>query len=356
MPPERVVEVRPRTVANVAGVLLGIAAALWLLFLARHVIVWMLVALFLALALNPAVEWFEGRFRVGRGVAVGIVFALAVLALTGLAIGFVPTLVDQVDSFIRAVPGYVHDLTHGRGSLGFLERKYHVVERAQRAFSGGGSGLVTGAGTLLSVTKGIVTAVVGVVTVFFLTLFMLLQGPGLVEQGYEMLPARTRPHWRRVGGAIYRVVGGYVSGNLFISVIAGAATVVVLLILDIPFALALGLLVAILDLIPLAGATLAAIVVTLVALTQSTLDAVIVVVFFIVYQQAENHILQPLVYGRTVRLSPLVALIAVLIGAEVAGVLGALGAIPIAGTIRVLVDDWRARRHADGAQGEGVPA
>jgi predicted PurR-regulated permease PerM len=339
MAPERVVQVRARTVALVAGVLVGVAAALWLVYTARHVIVWILVALFLALALNPAVEWVQGRGVHSRGAAVAIVYTTVVTVLAALVAAFAPTVVHQVDSFIKAVPGYIQDLTHGRGSLGFLERDYHVVERARQAFEHGGGGLTSGVGTALDVTRGIVTAVVGIVTVFFLTLFMLLQGPAVLEQVYALMPPAAVPRWRRRAEAIYHVVGGYVSGNLFISVVAGTATVIVLLILSIPFALALGLLVAILDLIPLAGATLAAIVVTLVALTHSTLSAIVVLVFFIVYQQFENHVLQPLVYGRTVQLSPLMALIAVLIGAEVAGVLGALGAIPIAGALRVLLED-----------------
>jgi predicted PurR-regulated permease PerM len=147
-----------------------------------------------------------------------------------------------------------------------------------------------------------------------------------------------------MAGEIAKTIGGYITGNLLISVIAGFFTTIVLLIVGVPFALALGLLVAILDLIPLAGATLGAIVVTLVALTKSLTAALIVLVWFIVYQQLENHLLQPIVYGRTVKLSPLAILVAVLVGAEVAGVLGALAAIPVAGTIQIVISDWLQHR------------
>jgi predicted PurR-regulated permease PerM len=143
---------------------------------------------------------------------------------------------------------------------------------------------------------------------------------------------------------IARTIGGYVTGNLLISLIAGFFTTIVLLAVGVPFALALGLLVAILDLIPLAGATLGAIIVTLVALTHSVTAALIVLAYFVVYQQLENHLLQPIVYGRTVQLSPLAILVSVLIGAEVAGVIGALGAIPVAGTIQILLSDWLQHR------------
>jgi predicted PurR-regulated permease PerM len=148
-----------------------------------------------------------------------------------------------------------------------------------------------------------------------------------------------------VGQDIYRTVGGYVTGNLAISLIAGTLTTFVLLLTGVPFAVALGLLVAILDLIPLAGATIAAIIIGTVAFLHSVVAGIVVVVFFILYQQVENHLLQPLVYGRTVQLSPLVVLVAVLVGAEIAGVLGALAAIPVAGGIQVILMDYlRARR------------
>jgi predicted PurR-regulated permease PerM len=135
-----------------------------------------------------------------------------------------------------------------------------------------------------------------------------------------------------------------VTGNLLISVVAGISSTLVLLVLGVPYAVALGLLVAILDLIPLAGATIAAIIVCTVGFIHSIVAGIILIVFFILYQQLENHVLQPIVYSRTVKLSPLVILIAVLIGAELAGVLGALAAIPVAGTIQVLLFGWLEHR------------
>jgi predicted PurR-regulated permease PerM len=182
------------------------------------------------------------------------------------------------------------------------------------------------------------------VTIVFMTLFMLLEGPVWVERFYLMLPEKSRDHWRDVGNQIYRTVGGYVTGNLLISVIAGISSTLVLLVLGVPYAVALGLLVAILDLIPLAGATIAAIIVAAVGFIHSLVAGVVLIIFFIVYQQLENHLLQPIVYSRTVRLSPLVILISILIGAELAGVLGALAAIPVAGTIQVLLVAWLQQR------------
>src|SRR5262249_12098468 len=154
----------------------------------------------------------------------------------------------------------------------------------------------------------------------------------------------AQPRWRKVGHDVYRTVGGYVTGNLAISLIAGISITVVLLILGVPYAVALGLLVAILDLIPLAGATIAGIIVVGISFLHSVPAGIIVAVFFIVYQQLENHFLQPVIYGRTVQLSPLVVLVAVLVGAELAGILGALAAIPVAGSFQVVVRDLLAHR------------
>ena len=196
----------------------------------------------------------------------------------------------------------------------------------------------------MSVTKGVITAIAATVTIAFMTFFMLLEGPAWVDRFLGLVPPESRERWRRIGHDIYRTVGGYVTGNLFISLIAGIASTIVLRATGVPFAVALGLIVAILDLIPLAGATLAAIIVGLVAFLHSIVAGIVVVVFFIVYQQIENHLLQPVVYGRTVQLSPLAVLISVLIGAELAGVLGALAAIPVAGTIQVLLVDWDRHR------------
>ena len=342
---ERLVAFRVRTVVVVLAIILAGVVLVQMVEAARGVLVWIFVAVFLAVALNPAVEWVQSRGIARRGIAVAIVFVTTILAIAALGATIIPTIVTQVNDFVDAVPGYVEDLTAGRGRLGFLEREYQITDRVREAISNGGASRVLGiSGTALAVTKGIVTAIVATLTIAFLTLFMLLEGPAWVERFFGLLSEEKQPRWRKVGGDIYKTIGGYVSGNLTISLIAGVVSTGVLLGVGVPYAVALGLLVAILDLIPLAGATIAAIIVSTVAFLDSTTSGLIVVVFFIVYQQLENHVLQPVVYGRTVQLSPLAVLIAVLIGAELAGVIGALAAIPVAGTIQVILVDWLAHR------------
>jgi predicted PurR-regulated permease PerM len=347
---ERIVRIRPTTVLAVLGLAFGFLLLLYIIWISRQVLTWIIVAIFLTLALNPAVEAFERRgLRRGFATAVTSLLALGVMVAAGWL--FIPTLVDEATGFADELPDYVNDVSEGRGPLGELVERYEIDERVRDAVQGGGASSVLGlSDTALAVTQSVITFIVAVVTIAFMTFFMLMEGPRWMERFYGLLPERSRETWRGIGRDIYRTVGGYVTGNLLISVIAGVSSTIVLLILDVPYAVALGLLVAILDLIPLAGATLAAIILTAVAFLTSIPAGIIVLAFMIVYQQIENHVLQPLVYSRTVQLSPLAILISVLIGAKIAGILGALAAIPVAGTIQVLLLAWLRSRRERGSR------
>jgi predicted PurR-regulated permease PerM len=343
---ERVVSFRVRTVLALFALAIAVWTVLHLVSVARHVLVWIVISLFLALAINPLVEWLQRRGLHRRGVATTVAFLLVLLGVAAVGALFIPTLVDNVNKFVDALPGYIDDLTKGKGRFGFLETKYHVVEKVREQIHNGGAKRLLGlSGAAVSVTKGVVNIVIGTVTIMFLTFFMLLEGPVWIERLYGLISPESQPRWRSVGHDIYRQIGGYVTGNLVISLIAGTLTTLVLLVMGVPYAVALGLIVALLDLIPLAGATIAAIIIAAVAFLHTILAGIVVVIFFVIYQQVENHVLQPVVYHRTVALSPLAILIAVLVGAEVAGVLGALAAIPVAGAIQVLIVDFlRVRR------------
>ena len=235
----RLVYFRPRTVLVVLAVVLGAALVLRVLWVTRDVLIWAAIALFLAMALNPAVDWLQARGIRRRGLAVGIVFVGAVLGIVAIGALFVPTLVREVNDFAQAVPDYVDDLTKGRGRLGFLERDYQIVEKVREAIEKSGAAGVLGlSSTAVAVTKSVVSAVVAVLTIAFLTLFMLIEGPSWVERVYALLPEESQPRWRRVGHEIYRTVGGYVTGNLAISFVAGVASTTVLLVLGVPYAVA----------------------------------------------------------------------------------------------------------------------
>ena len=345
MTPERVVDFRTRTVLRVLLIVLCVAITLEVVWIARHVLAWVVIALFLALALNPLVNWIERRSGLGRGPAIAVAYLIVVVAIAGVGASFLPRLIDEVNGFVQALPNYVHDLTHGRGRLGFLETKYHVVEKIREQVQHGGAKKLLGlSGAALSVTKSVISLIAATVTIVFLTFFMLLEGGAWMERIYSLFSDGSQARVRRIGDDIYKTVGGYVTGNILISVIAGTSATIVLLIMGVPYAVALGLLVAVLDLIPLAGATVAGVAVSAVAFLHSIPAGVVFVIFVIVYQQLENHFLQPVIYGRTVQLSALAVLVSVLVGAELAGILGALAAIPVAGALQVLIRDQLAYR------------
>ena len=358
MSADRVVDFRPRTILRVLLITVALAVALEVVWVARHVIAWILIALFLALALDPLVGWIQQRGRIARGPAIGVAYLIVLAVIVGVGASFIPKLVDEVNGFVDALPNYAHDLTHGRGRLGFLETRYHVVEKVRQSVQSGGARKVLGlSGAALSITKSVITIIAATVTIVFLTFFMLLEGRAWVDRFYGLFPERSQARMRAVGHDIYRTVGGYVTGNILISLIAGASITIVLLVMGVPYAVALGLLVAVLDLIPLAGATVAGVIVAVVAFLHSIPAGIVAVTFFVVYQQIENHFLQPVIYGRTVQLSPLVVLVSVLVGAELAGILGALAAIPVAGSIQVIVRDQLAHRRGQviEAPGTAVP-
>jgi predicted PurR-regulated permease PerM len=347
---ERIVRIRPRTILSVLGITFGFLLLLYVTWLSRQVLTWIIVAIFLTLALNPAVEAFERR-GLRRGLAAAITSLLVLGVMVGAGWLFIPTLVEEATGFADELPDYVRDVSEGRGPLGELAERYEIEQRVREAIEGGDASSVLGlSDTALAITESVITFIVAGVTIAFLTFFMLLEGRRWMERFYGLLPEGSQEKWRGIGSEIYRTVGGYVTGNLLISVIAGVSSTIVLLILDVPYAVALGLLVAILDLIPLAGATLAAIILTAVAFLTSIPAGIIVLAFMIVYQQIENHVLQPLVYSRTVQLSPLAILVSVLIGAKIAGILGALAAIPVAGTIQVLLLAWLRGRRERGSR------
>jgi predicted PurR-regulated permease PerM len=353
---ERLVEVRAATVFRILALIIAVAIVLEVLWISRHVISWILISVFLALALDPLVSWFERHGVARRSAAVGLTYVLVTIAIVGIGATFVPKLVDEVNGFVEATPGYVEDLTEGEGRLGFLQREYRIVDRVREQVEEGGASRLLGlSGTAVAITKSVLTLIVATVTVIFLTFFLLLEGRGWVERIYTLLPERSQPRWRRVGGEISKTVGGYVTGNLLLSLIAGTSMTILLLVMGVPYAVALGLLVAILDLIPLAGATIAGIIVVTVSFLHSVPAGIVVAIFVIGYQQLENHVLQPVIYGRTVQLSPLIVLVSILIGAELAGILGALAAIPVAGTLQVLIRDYLSTRREREAEAARAP-
>ena len=342
-PQERVLVLRPRTVLVVLGVALAVVALVGLVFLAQQGLTLILVALFLALALNPAVEFFQRR-GMGRGLAVATVSILVVVFFGLLAAVFIPPLVTQITHFVQALPGIVQDLTKGRGPLGFLERKYHVVEQVTKL-----TNKVSGPGVAapaLGVAVGVATTIGGIFIIAFLTLFMLLEGPDWRARITDVIADRHRASAERIGAGVYKSVSGFVTGNLLASLLAGIVATIILLAVGVPYAFPLGLFTAIIEVIPYIGPAVVTLLLGLVALTVSPLAAAIVFGSMAVYHLVEGHTVRPLIYGRALNLSALAVLIAIILGTEIAGILGALAAIPVAGSIQVILNEILEQRGA----------
>lgn len=336
---------RPRTVVMVLAITLGALFLLSLGYLAWPALTWILIAAFLAMALNPVVEFFERR-GLPRGIAAVTTFFTALIVIGGLAFLVVPPLVDEIVQFVEALPGIIRDAENGRGPLGFLERRFGLVDRLESSLAEGGVGGVLGFTTpAIGVAKTIATTAFSIVAIVFLTFFMLLDGRRWVAGFLDFVPDPSRARWERIFVGIYRTVGGYFTGNLLVCVLAGTVAGIVMAAVGVPYAIPLAVLAGLLNLLPMIGAPITAVVLVLVTFfSQGVVAGIIVLAVYLVYQQFENHVIQPLIYGRAVNLSPLAILVTVLVGAELGGILGAIAAIPVGGSIAVIVTEllrWR---------------
>ncbi|WP_433304873.1 AI-2E family transporter [Actinoplanes sp. CA-030573] len=330
----------------VIGLVLATLLVLYLMRVTSQVLTWILIAGFFAVALHPAVNWVQRRVAFGkRWLATLLVFLVAVVALGGLATLFIVPLIREGANVVHDFPKIIEDARAGRGPVGGLIERYHLLEYAQRnadKFRQYASGL--GAPTLM-LLRGAATSVAGLVTIIVLAYLMVLEAPKIVQGFLALFDDRRAERISRVGHDCAKTITGYITGNLLISIICGSLTFAVLAVLGVPYAGLIALFVGIADLIPLAGATIGAVVATLAAFVQSTTAGIVVIVFFVLYQQLENHLLQPLIFARTVKVNPLTVLIAILIAVELAGILGALLAIPVAGILQIIARDiWDTRR------------
>ncbi|GGO99848.1 AI-2E family transporter [Wenjunlia tyrosinilytica] len=336
-----------RTILATIGLVLATYVALQLVVQTRRVLVWTLVAVFFAVALYPLVDLLERRVpRCRRTVATLVVFLLVAVLVLGLVTLFITPVAREGAHLAGRLPRLINDARAGHGPVGHLLRRAHVLEYVQRN-EGRIRHFASGLGTpLLGYVRTAATTVAGIVTIFVLAYLMVLEGPRIVRGTMALVEESHAERIRRVGSACAKSITGYLSGNLLISVICGLLTYAVLLVTGVPFAGVIALFVAVADLIPLVGATLGAIVAGLAGFVHSVTAGIVVVAFFIAYQQVENHLLQPVIMSRTVKLNPLTVLLAVLFAADIAGILGALLAIPVAGMVKVvLADIWEHREH-----------
>ncbi|GAC1611723.1 MAG: hypothetical protein NVS3B26_27410 [Mycobacteriales bacterium] len=303
----------------------------------RSVLLLILISAFLAIGLNPAVEALERR-GLRRGGAVTIVLVAVVLFFVGFGFAVVPPIVTQGSQFLHQAPSYVTQLQHNH-RIASWDAKYHFLPQL-RAYVDKPERLGTAVfGGVLGAGKVVLGAFLAALTVLTLTLYLMANLPDIKAGVYRMVPRSRRARVGLLADETLERVGGYVGGNLIISAIAGTLTFVVLLILSVPYPLALSLLVAVTDLIPVVGATIGAIAVTGMGLFVSLRTGLIAAGYYVAYQQFENYVLYPRIMKRSVDVSPVATVIAVLVGGSLLGVLGALLAIPVAAAVQLVLQE-----------------
>ena len=321
---------------------LALVVMLAILWKLRALVAWTLVALFLTLAAHPAMSWMT-RHGVKRGWAVLFIF-VAVLGLTATLVStLIPIVLEQGRALATRAPDLLDNLKE-TALVQWADRHFQLADRVQRALRAGGA---DSTGPALAVAGSILHGIVGVITIVTLTLFMLLFGDEVFEKALVWVVPKRRAHWRGLAHRMRKVVGGYVLGTFLVASVGGVVMGLTTLFLGVPYFVALGLVMVVLGLIPYVGSVLGAIFVVGITFASAGLQAGLVALgVYLVYQQVENELLQPLVQRRTIRMNPLLISLVLLAGTMLAGIVGALLALPVAGALQVLLQDVQARREA----------
>ncbi len=311
---------------------------------ASHALTLIFTAIFLSLALNAPVHWIAerlpGKRKGSRTAATAISFLAVILLLSAFLVSIVPPLVRQTGNFIQTVPGLSQDVRSQDNELGRFVAKYNLQDDIDK-FSKQLSDRLgnVGSGAISSVQK-LSSSVFSVLTVLVLTFMMLIEGPRWRRFFRDLVPDRHHARTDRLSHDMYRVIKGYVNGQVVLAALAATLILPALLLLNVPYPIALAVVVFICGLIPLVGHTIGAIIVSLVALFHSPWSAVLILSYYILYQQIENYIIQPRIQANSTNMSPLLVFSAVIIGVSFGGLLGGLVAIPLAGCIRILLLDY----------------
>jgi predicted PurR-regulated permease PerM len=307
---------------------------------ARGVLILIGLAFFIAAGLDPVVVWLT-RHGMKRWAAVLVVIFALFAFVGGFIAAAIPPVASQTSALISELPKYAHQLQDHSSTLGRLNDKYHLQQRLSSLLSTKGSALVGG---VIGVGQIVISTVSSVVLVGVMTIYFLAGMPQSKLFLYHLVPKSRRTRTVLIGDAIFTKVGGYVLGNVITSFIAGAGTFVWMLAWGIPYPALLGLLIFLLDLIPIIGSTVGGAIVTLVALTVSIPVAIATLVFYCAYRLAEDYLLVPRIIGHTVKVPALAGMVAIVLGGVVMGIIGALIALPVAAAIQLILEEVTFRR------------
>jgi predicted PurR-regulated permease PerM len=338
----RAADISPRVILRIVLVVVGVVITLYVLYLLRKPLSWIVIATFLAVAMSGPVNLLARRMR--RGLAIFISYLGLLMVPVLLAAILIPPIVNGVNDLARKAPDYAaqaSDYVQKNKRLRKLENDYGVITKLEDEAKKLPSKAGTAAGTLTDIGVGVVNSIFAGVTILILSIFMVANGRQWVHRAIELRPPEQAERLERAVDGIATAVGNYVGGAIAQATVAGITAFIVMKILGIPFAGPLAVLVGVADLIPLVGATIAAVLVGIVTLfADFPIDTIVWVIWAIVYQQLENTVIQPQIQRRAVDLNPFVVLVSVLFGSTLFGVGGALLAIPLAAALQIAVVEW----------------
>jgi predicted PurR-regulated permease PerM len=345
----------PRSILRIVAVVVASAVALYLVYLLRKPLEWIVLASFIAIVAAAPVNVLNRRMR--RGFAIALVYGGIILVPIGILAILIPPFVSAVVDLGGHLPGYVQDLErtlNENHQLRDLNRKFDLTTKLQEQSQKLAGQLPTAAGGVADVGASLVSSLFALFTVMVLSIFMVARGRSWVDAAINTRPAHHRDSLRRAVDHIASAVASYVGGALIQATIAGVSAFIMLEILGISAPLALAVVVAVLDLVPLIGATLGAAVVLVVTLfADFPIDPIVWTIFAIAYQQFENYVVQPRIQSRAVALDPFIVVVAAIFGGTLYGVIGALLAIPSAAVIQISVREYLAYRRLE--QSEDAP-
>jgi predicted PurR-regulated permease PerM len=328
-----------RQIARIIFTTAGFLVLLYLLVQIRSTLLLLAIAVFFAVALGPAVDFFA-RGRMPRAAAILLVYVLIFCIFSGVLALIVPPVVNGATDLSRDIPSYVNDL-RSNSAIREFDNKYDLTTKLSEEADKLPDKLGDAAGALQSIAAGVVNAAFQLLTILTMTFFLLLDGKRIANFLITRFGRHREERLRDIAERIYKSTSGYVAGALTITSINGILTFVVLTLLRVPFAVPLAVMMSFFGLIPLVGATIGGVLILIVTLFTDFPSATIIYgIFLIFYQQLENNVLQPFIFKRTVNVPPLVVIVAILAGSSMLGIVGALVAIPIAAALQIVIKEF----------------
>lgn len=335
------VDIKTKSLVRVMFVVILFVLAVMAINAAKSALVLIAASAFLAVAVSPAVNWIANKLPGHSRVLATAISYTSVIALISVLVSvFIPPLIRQTTSFVDNVPVYIDELKANKNQVSDIINKYKLSDDIENLAVESTKNLTKNSGDILDNIKQFFSSMASVLTVIILTFFMLVEGPSWIARFWAVQDPKHRAHRKELVEKMYKIVTGFVNGQFLVGSLAATSSFIAMSLLGVDFALPLAVIVGLLDMIPMIGATIGAVIAVTGAALSGIMPASIMLIYFIIYQQVENNLIQPIVQSKTVSISPLTIFVAAIIGVYTAGLTGAIVAIPVAACIRVLVNDY----------------